>query len=1361
MANFLSFGNYSGENYGYDLELMRDIFKDNQSLLPANGTTYQIPASLGGGVGTFNASDYTIRNSAGQVVGSINWNASQVNQSGTVSAGLPRWPTNGTDLAALIHDMGVGSAQAILNGEALKGKDANFQIVDQAVSSWNTANDALAKSCLATMANANASASEKLECKLILNLLQQGVMNPRIPDALAALIPAGSVSTGKLYGAKLTENADGSITVDTKTYDPTGKLLSESQDTTSLDGKTLIQKVDSNADGKIDSVTTTTTTSNGNQIVQVDSKNSGVIDQTYVIKNGQRYNVANLKDAMQIDALIYNKQLGDLGGALLAQIERSISNVLTNSLPQSTPQGSVTVSDPGPISLAPIGAFYEAKSAALDVASSIADKTGVLIGVNNKGTSAAALQALDTNRDGKLSGTELAGLQVWTDSNENGALDGGELKSLAAAGINQVAGTDYSFYTKGNSVWANSPASAPTQTNLVQGVPNSNYRTLRDTDNRYMINSYQWIDFGANQVKINNANRSYLIGTDGNDSFDANYYAAYGAYFNNNLLTNFLAGGGNDVMGGSSRNDNLWGGTGNDTLFGYAGDDKLYGEEGNDELQGGIGNDYLDGGIGVDMLFGQVGNDTLVGGDGDDLLMGFTANNEAQQTLYAGQSDNDYLYGGNGNDQLYGGLGNDYLDGGVGNDLLIAGDGDDILFGGSGINSGDDELNGGTGNDQLSGDVGNDKLFGGVGNDTLWGGEGNDILVGFTPTNDAQQTLLAGQTDNDVMYGGAGGDLMLGGLGDDQLFGSIGNDEIQAGVGNDYLYGEDGNDRLFGGAGNDTMYGGVGDDLIVGGVAANETALAAGTLDSNFLYGGDGNDTVLGGIGNDYIDGGAGADSMQGGLGDDTYIVNSVNDSILEFANEGVDTVVSSSNYILNANIEELRLVEGFNINGTGNSLNNLITGNSSDNILDGVTGSDTMIGGAGNDTYYVDNVGDKVIENANEGIDTVQSKISYTLGNNVENLNLLDFGKAEKGLVDGQAVLVYGYPKANELDYMQGDAVANYKGTCALTSIANLMTQAKTPTTEAQVVNRAINNGWAVTSSTATDYQGGGSNYAQQQALLSSYGTDNALIAGYNEQGVANLIRSGRGVILAVNAGKLWNDPAYLDAGAVNHVVTVTGAVHGESDGALKGFYIADSGRSLVSDMTRFVSITEFRAAANVPSSYAIYTTAAGKLWDENINATGNSLDNTLIGNRGNNILNGMAGNDHLIGGAGNDTYIFGLGSGTDTIIDTDSTAGNVDTISVATGVAKEQLWFSKSGNDLVMSIISTGDKSIVKDWYLGSQNQIEQIKLSNGNALLNTDVQKLVQAMAGYTPPSMGSTTLSPSYQANLAPVIAASWS
>ena len=65
-------------------------------------------------------------------------------------------------------------------------------------------------------------------------------------------------------------------------------------------------------------------------------------------------------------------------------------------------------------------------------------------------------------------------------------------------------------------------------------------------------------------------------------------------------------------------------------------------------------------------------------------------------------------------------------------------------------------------------------------------------------------------------------------------------------------------------------------------------------------------------------------------------------------------------------------MLQGSAAQGYGNALANAIVGTGGDNVLDGDTGADTMFGGAGNDAYLLDNIGDSVIENANEGSDTV-----------------------------------------------------------------------------------------------------------------------------------------------------------------------------------------------------------------------------------------------------------------------------------------------------------------------------------------------------------------------------------------------------
>ncbi len=186
----------------------------------------------------------------------------------------------------------------------------------------------------------------------------------------------------------------------------------------------------------------------------------------------------------------------------------------------------------------------------------------------------------------------------------------------------------------------------------------------------------------------------------------------------------------------------------------------------------------------------------------------------------------------------------------------------------------------------------------------------------------------------------------------------------------------------------------------------------------------------------------------------------------------------------------------------------------------------------------------------------------------------------------------------------------------------------------------------------------------------------------GYSDQAIANLIKGGRGVIIGVNAGKLWGGSANInyDYGVVDHVATVTGAVCDANTGALTGFYIADSGRGMVSDMSRYLTVSEFRAAAYVGLAYFIYSIDPIKFWKENINATGNELANVITGNRGHNALTGGLGNDTLVGQAGNDTYRFATGDGQDTVIDNDATTGTTDVLQFS-GINQDNLWFQHVG--------------------------------------------------------------------------------
>ncbi len=208
-----------------------------------------------------------------------------------------------------------------------------------------------------------------------------------------------------------------------------------------------------------------------------------------------------------------------------------------------------------------------------------------------------------------------------------------------------------------------------------------------------------------------------------------------------------------------------------------------------------------------------------------------------------------------------------------------------------------------------------------------------------------------------------------------------------------------------------------------------------GTAGDDNLIGTASRDTILGLAGNDTLDGAGGADALVGGTGNDIYIVDNQGDTTTEFPGEGTDTVQSSVSYTLSANVENLTLTGTLAISGGGNELDNSLVGNGAANTLlggagndtlsggagndtlDGGAGNDSMSGGAGDDTYFVDALSDAVVENANDGADTVQTSITYTLAANVENLVLLNTVTATDGTGNELANRIVGSASNNVLN--------------------------------------------------------------------------------------------------------------------------------------------------------------------------------------------------------------------------------------------------------------------------------------------------------------------------------------------------------
>ncbi|WP_315443304.1 calcium-binding protein, partial [Sphingomonas alpina] len=301
------------------------------------------------------------------------------------------------------------------------------------------------------------------------------------------------------------------------------------------------------------------------------------------------------------------------------------------------------------------------------------------------------------------------------------------------------------------------------------------------------------------------------------------------------------------------------------------------------------------------------------------------------------------------------------------------------------------------------------------------------------------------------------------------------------------------------------------------------------------------------------LDGGLGADQMVGGLGNDIYVVDNIGDQIVELSGGGTDTIESSVSFSLgNApEVENLTLTGTAPTSAQGNGLANILTGNAGANllqggdgndILDGGTGADWMHGGQGNDQYYIDDINDYILEQVNEGLDSVYSSITYSL--------LLADGAVEDLTLIGSAAI---------------------NGT-------------------GNVLNNRITGNAAV----------------------------NILDGGQGN----DTLDGGAGADLLYGGG---SDDRYIVDNSMDRVIE-----------------FANEGTDLVESSVSF-------SFSNLAELENLTLTGSAA-----INGTGNASGNFLTGNSAANILDGGLGSDTLTGLGGADTFVFGTALG----------ASNVDTI-------------------------------------------------------------------------------------------------
>lgn len=220
----------------------------------------------------------------------------------------------------------------------------------------------------------------------------------------------------------------------------------------------------------------------------------------------------------------------------------------------------------------------------------------------------------------------------------------------------------------------------------------------------------------------------------------------------------------------------------------------------------------------------------------------------------------------------------------------------------------------------------------------------------------------------------------------------------------------------------------------------------------------------------DVFNGRGGADTLEGGGGADLFIVATPADHAVGEVIDGgagIDTIafaatIAGQTLTLLAGVSNVEVAQtsltttatiALNLDATaatgiasivGNDGDNALTAGEGAQTLTGNAGADTLIGGGGNDTmiggadadrlegglgddrYVLDGTADTVVELLNQGLDTVEASIAFSLNSapfaNVENLFLGGGTAGLQGTGNALANVIQGNAGANRLEGLGGN---------------------------------------------------------------------------------------------------------------------------------------------------------------------------------------------------------------------------------------------------------------------------------------------------------------------------------------------------